>query len=397
MLAAMSIPQYPRLWAVGMLLNLTRWMGIFLGAYLVNDLTHSTILVQLVGACLFAPMFLGGVLAGAIADRLDRKRTLMALIVVLTLASIAMAVVTLSGALKTWMVYPFTVAVGAGLLADMTTRRAMVYDLVGPQRLTNALALEALAMQGGATVGSLGAGSVISLLGIGEAYLVIAAVYVVAFVCLAGVTPPPRARLSVAGQRLFADVAAAFKALPGQPALVSVLGVTVIVNLFYFSFMPLVPVFGERLGVGAVLTSLLLSANAIGSIVGALFIARGLPIGRGVIYVGGSSIALCALFVFAVSGWYPAALLALLIAGVGISGFATMQSLLTMLNASDDMRGRAMGLLSMGIGVLPVSMLLLGLAAQVAGPVAGVAISVTVGLCVLATWCVKRPEALHAP
>jgi hypothetical protein len=74
-----------------------------------------------------------------------------------------------------------------------------------------------------------------------------------------------------------------------------------------------------------------------------------------------------------------------------------MQSLLTMVNASDDMRGRAMGLLSMGIGVLPISMLLLGLLAQAAGPVAGVAISVTVGLCVLATWCVKRPEALHAP
>jgi MFS family permease len=91
MLAAMSIPQYPRLWAVGMLLNLTRWMAIFLGAYLVNELTHSTILVQLVGACLFAPMFLGGVLAGAIADRLDRKRALLALIAVLIAASVAMA------------------------------------------------------------------------------------------------------------------------------------------------------------------------------------------------------------------------------------------------------------------------------------------------------------------
>ena len=50
MLAAMSIPQYPRLWSVGMLLNLTRWMTVFLCSYLVNDLTHSTFLVQLVGA-----------------------------------------------------------------------------------------------------------------------------------------------------------------------------------------------------------------------------------------------------------------------------------------------------------------------------------------------------------
>jgi predicted MFS family arabinose efflux permease len=295
------------------------------------------------------------------------------------------------------MIYPFTMAVGAGLLADMTTRRAMVYDVVGSGNLTNALALEAMAMQGGATVGSLGAGAVISAFGIGETYLLIAGVYLVAFACMAGVQPPERGRPKPERRPLLADVAGAFRALPGQPALVSVLGITVIVNLFYFSFMPLVPVFGDRLGVGAVLTSLLLSANAIGSIVGALFIARGLPINRGRIYVGGSTIALCGLFVFAVSGWYPAGLVCLIVAGVGISGFATMQSALTMLNAPDEMRGRAMGLLSMGIGVLPISMLLLGLTAQVAGPVAGVAGSVTVGLCVLGTWCWRRPEALRAP
>jgi predicted MFS family arabinose efflux permease len=170
----------------------------------------------------------------------------------------------------------------------------------------------------------------------------------------------------------------------------------VIVNLFYFSFMPLVPVFGERLGVGAFLTSLLLSANALGSIVGASFIARGLPLGRGKIYLGGSTLALCSLLIFAVAGWYPASLLALIVAGVGISGFATMQSALVMVNAADDMRGRAMGLLSMSIGVLPLSMLVLGLGAQAVGPTAGVVVSVIVGLTVLAAWSVRRPEALSA-
>jgi predicted MFS family arabinose efflux permease len=397
MLAAMSIPQYPRLWATGMLLNLTRWTAIFLCTYLVNDLTHSTVLVQLVGAALFAPLFLGGVLAGAIADRLDRKRTLLALICVLLPASVLMAVLELSGALRTWMVYPFTLAVGTGLLADMTMRRAMVYDIVPPANLTNALALEALAMQGGAAAGSLGAGAVISVFGIGEAFLVITVVYAAAFVSLAGVTSPRRVRIAAEAPHLLADVLAAFRALPSQPALISVLGVTIIVNLFYFSFMPLIPVFGDRLEVGAFLTSLLLSANAIGSIAGSMLIARGLPLGRGVTYIGGSTAALCGLFVFAVADWYPLALLALLAAGTGIAGFATMQSLLTMVIARDEMRGRAMGLLSMSIGVLPISMVLLGLAAQAAGPVAGVVISVLTGMCVLAAWCVKRPEALQAP
>jgi hypothetical protein len=61
------------------------------------------------------------------------------------------------------------------------------------------------------------------------------------------------------------------------------------------------------------------------------------------------------------------------------------------------MRGRAMGLLSMSIGVLPVSMLLLGVGADAVGPTAGVMISVVIGLLVLMTWSVKRPEARVAP
>lgn len=397
MLAAMSIPQYPRLWAVGMLLNLTRWMTVFLCSYLVNEFTHSTFLVQLVGAALFAPMFLGGVLAGAVSDRLDRKLTVLALISLLIPLSVLMAVVGLAGAMEAWMLYPFAVAVGTAMVTDMTSRRAMVYDVVGPERITNALALEALAMTGGATVGSLGAGAVVSAFGIGEAFLAITGVYVAAFFVLVTVSPPVRERAPGPPAQITADIIAAFRALPGHRALVSVLGVTVIVNLFYFSFMPLVPVFGEELGVGAFLTSLLLSANALGSICGALLIARGLPFNRGAIYIGGPTLALCSLLVFAISGWYPLALMALIVAGVGNSGFATMQSVLVMVNAADDMRGRALGLLSMSIGVLPISMVLLGLGAEAMGPTAGVVTSVILGLAVLWLWTIKRPEALRSP
>ncbi len=396
MLAAMSIPQYPRLWAVGMLLHLSRWTAIFLCSYQVNQLTDSTFLVQLVGASIFAPMFFGGAVAGAIADRLDRKRAILTLLAIMIPACALIGVVEMSGSLKTWMCYPFALGIGTVLLSDMTVRRAMVYDVVGPGNLNNALALEALAMQGGATAGSLGAGGIISLFGIGEAFLAIGVVYVLAIVALAGVQLPRRAHTNTKF-RLLGDIAEGFRALPSHPALVSVLGVTVIVNLFYFSFIPLVPVFGERLEVGAFLTSLLLSANSVGAILGAMLVARGLPLGRGTIYVGGSTLALCGLFVFAVVGWYPIALLALMTAGAGVSGFATMQSVLVMVNAEAEMRGRAMGLLSMSIGVLPLSMLLLGLGAGAVGPTAGVMISVVVGLLVLAAWTLKHPEARVAP
>ena len=62
-LAALSVPYFGRMWASGALWNITRWMTIFLGSFLVNSLTKSPLLVQLAGTCFFLPMFLGGMAA----------------------------------------------------------------------------------------------------------------------------------------------------------------------------------------------------------------------------------------------------------------------------------------------------------------------------------------------
>lgn len=64
-----------------------------------------------------------------------------------------------------------------------------------------------------------------------------------------------------------------------------------------------------------------------------------------------------------------------------------------MITAEDEMRGRAMGLLSIAIGVLPLAMLLLGGVAQVVGPSVGVISSALIGLVFLAGWSYWRPEA----
>src|SRR5690242_6563206 len=153
--AAMAVPYYPRLWLTGLLWNLTRWMAIFLCSYLVNQMTHSPFLVQLVGAAFFAPMFFGGALAGVISDRLDRRRTILAVLVVLMPLSAAMGVLVATDLVQTWMVYPFMLAVGVSMVLDMTSRRALVYDFVGPGYVTNALALESMAQTAGNMAGAL--------------------------------------------------------------------------------------------------------------------------------------------------------------------------------------------------------------------------------------------------
>jgi MFS family permease len=393
------VPHYARLWTTGLLWNMARWMSIFLCSYLVNQLTHSPFMVQLVGACFFAPMFLAGAVSGIVSDRLDRRRTLLALMGLLVPVSFAMAAVNLSDAIRVWMVYPFMLCIGVSMVVDMTSRRALVYDLVGTRHVTNALALESLANTMGTLLGGLTAGSIISLLGIGQAFLIVAICYTLSLLALLGVpaTAVRAARQAAGRPDVVRDLKAMFGHLRGNDTLISILGVTVIMNAFYFPFTPMVPVFADRLEVNAFWTGVLAGAPALGSMLGTILIARGSGVSRGHAYVGGSVVALSFLCLFAVSPWYATSLASLVLAGVGTSGFATMQSALVMITADDAMRGRALGLLSMAIGMLPFGMIVLGAVAQAVGPSAGVAGSVLTGLLLMAWWTRRRPESQRLP
>jgi MFS family permease len=376
---------------VGWIWNSTRWMATFLGAYIVNDLTGSPFLVQVVGASLFAPMFFGGPFAGAVADRFDRRTTVVRQLALLVPLALVMGVVTLQGALSSWMIYPFVLAVGIGGVVDWTSRRALLYDLVGDERASNALALEMVSMSGGTTLGALFGGAIIQFLGEGQAFLLMAAMYGACIVLLLGVPSPPR-RVAGAGGSVLRDAVEGMRAIAGSQALVGVLAVTVVMNFFYFSFMPLVPVFAEDLEVNALLAGVLASANGFGMMIGSILWAAFEIRRRGLMYVLGSFGAMAFLVLFAAIPWYPSALLFVMLAGLAASAFGTMQGVLMMAAAEPEMRGRAMGVLGMAIGTLPFGMIGLGLLAQATSPAVAVVASVAAGIVILAAFVARTPQ-----
>lgn len=393
--AAMAAPGFARLWASGWCWASTRWMGVFLCSYLVDDLTGSPLLVQLVGAAIFAPMFFGGAFAGVVADRFDRRGTILRNLLVLTPVALLMGVVVVGGAVEVWMVYPFMLLVGVGGVVDMTSRRALIYDLVGHERATNALALETLSMSGGTTLGAAFGGAVVNFFGVGQCFFLIAALYVASYVLLAGVPSPPASRTNSGASSALEDLREGVRFLRQSPALQSILGVTVIMNLFYFSFMPMVPVFAREMEVNALLAGILTGATGLGMMLGSFLWAARDPRHRGLVYVGGCAWAMAFLLLFAAVQWYPAALFFLVLAGIGSSGFGTMQGVLVMVAAGPEMRGRAMGLLSMAIGGLPFGMIALGALAQATNPAPAVMLSVVAGVAVLAAWCWRYPASLR--
>jgi predicted MFS family arabinose efflux permease len=395
--AAREVPHYTALWFSGWFWNLTRWMALFLGSFLVNDLSDSVFLVQLVGVAFFAPMFLGGILAGVLADRFDRRRTILWQLVYLIPIAVLMGVLAIAGLVETWMAYPFVFAVGFGGVIDITSRRALIYDLVGEARSTNALALETVSISTGNILGASLGGAMINFIGIGEAFLLIGAFYLAAFALLLTVPSPPHDSRRRSTRSAFHEVRLGIAYTRRNQTLISMLGITVIINMFFFPFLPLFPVFADRLEVNALLAGILASSMGIGMFLGAIGLAAWTGLHRGRAYAGGSAIALIFLTIFALMNSYPAALVTMIIAGVGMAGFSTMQSLLSMAASAPRMRGRAMGMLSMAIGALPFGMLALGGLAQAIGTEEAVTAGAVAGLIALALWLVIRPEVRRFP
>lgn len=398
--SSFAVPGYRFLWLTGLLWHIARWMVVFATTYRVNADTGDPLLVQLVGTFFMAPMFVGGVIAGAVSDRLDRHRTVARTLGFLVPLSGLMGLAVAADRAPTGVSYLFVFFVGVGNVVDMTSRRTIAFGLVGGGLITNAAALETIALHGGNMVGSLSGGAVVAAFGVVSVYFGVALVYALAIVVflvarrlaaphLAMRAPEPSRRDSTTvGQ----DLAAGIGLLRSNPTLRQFLMTTVLMNFFYYAFIPLVPAFGQELGVGALLTGLLAAALGLGTMTGAIVIARIQPVRRGLLHIGGSLGAMVMLGVFANMTWYPAALAALFIAGLSGAGFGTTQSALVVSLVDEELRGRALGVLSMAIGALPFGMFSLGLIARQTNPQLALTLSVGTGFVVLLGWQAMRPQ-----
>ena len=172
---ALRIAHFPKLWATGLAWGLSRWGVSFVGPFIAHDLTGSARMVQLAGVALWAPMLFGGILGGWMSDRFDRRRvtTIQFLVTIPALWLLAWTAAT--DRLEIWMIYPVLFVTGVGWVVDMTSRRAIVYDFVGPEHIANAMALESTGTSLALAIGALAGGSLIQAAGVAWALLVMGA------------------------------------------------------------------------------------------------------------------------------------------------------------------------------------------------------------------------------
>ncbi|GAB7005532.1 MFS transporter [Nocardioides sp. AN3] len=365
--AILRVRGYPALCASSFLWHTTRWGGLFTTSYLLTHLQVSPMVNQVAGALLFAPMLIGGFLAGVISDRFDRRSLILATQIALVPVELVMSWLVQTGDVRVWMTSPYMFLLGMGGLVNMTAQRRLIYETVGTRFAGPAMTIEATAQAGSVMVGTLAGGAIIDHVGLGAAFLAMALLLCVSLGLLTLVPASHPAAEELGAPTSVREQVRAGRALVRRSArLRAMLMVTVVMNLCMFGYLPLVPVVAERFAVGATLAGLLAAAPGFGQIVGGLALTWRQPGRYFAVFLGGSTVGLVGLWAFATAPIFAVAAVALFVSGVGQSGFGSMQGLLAIESAEESERGVALGVLSTCIGALPIGTVLIGvLAAQV--------------------------------
>ncbi len=388
--------RFLRLWSVGAVSSIVRWLEMLAVGVYVFDVTGSPLQVALFTLLRMLPLGLFGAFGGALGDHGGRNRIMTVGLVCMCLVSFALATLLLGGRLELWHIGLATFLNGLFWVTDFSVRRPMLAEVAGIARMGRALALDTLAANGSRMLGPLFGGALLEFVGLGGAYLLGAALYVLAVLAMAGAGAADDGA-SRARENVWRNAAESLGYLRSRPLMTAVLAVTVVFNLWCFPVLAMIPVIGKNdLGLSAFPVGLLMSAEGAGVLLGASAIAACVHVRfYRRLYVGGVAWFACAALVFAHSPSASVAGIALLAAGLGLAAFSSMQSTLVLVHTPPGERGRMMGLLAVCIGSAPLGLLHIGwLADRIATPVAITIVAIE-GLAVLALVCRRFPEILR--
>ncbi len=249
-------------------------MQATVAAWLMATLTPSALMVALVQTASTAPSILFGLIAGSLADIVDRRRVILVTQVVLLVATALLGVATLAGWTGPPMLLAFTFLIGAGFTFYMPAQQASINEFVSRAELPRAVALGAVAFNVARAVGPALAGAIAAWLGSGSA-LVASALFFVLMIVAVRRQPPRAAQLPGVPETLFSGVLSGLRYARHSIAMRSLIIRNLTFSLCASALWALLPVIArDQLGLGAGGFGMLSGAFGIGAVAGALSIAR---------------------------------------------------------------------------------------------------------------------------
>ena len=392
-----------RLFWFGQLISLTgTWMQSIGQAWLVLELTHSALLLGVVGALQFLPVMLLSLFGGVLADRLPKRKVLLFTQSSAMLQATILWILVATGHVQIWEVLVLASLLGLTNSIDMPTRQAFVAEMVGREDLPNAIALNSSLFNMARVVGPGLGGIIIALLGVAPLFLFNAISFIAVIVGLALIKMNDlyaQAKRSTAKgeapkQSTFQSLREGLAYVAHTPSVLLVIVVIGVISLFGINFNVVLPLFAtDVLHVGAEGFGFISATFGLGSLLSALWLAWGnrKPSIQHLL-VGAFAFCILEIF-FALSHLYLLSLV--LIAGVGFAQIAFSATSNTTLQTvtPDYLRGRVMSVyMVVFAGSVPLGNLFTGGIAHLFG--APIALLMGAGLSLIAAivgWILRSP------
>ena len=345
---------FVRVWLTGAICNTVRWLEFLGMGMFVFQITESAFDVSIVAAVRLLPLFFFGTLTGAIADRVNRSRLRAGSLAFLIVIFLALGILASLGELRLTHINIAAFLSGLVLSGEHSVRRALLGEIAGVKSLAAANGLDRSTDNITLIAGPLIGGLLFQTIGLIGTCAVACIMLAIALSLIVSV--PSKSQMTDAPPvSLLFDIGQALKFAVSTPVILRVLITTIIFNFCVWPLWALMPIIATtQLHLDPLWTGILMSTTGIGSLAGALCVIGYVrPRHYQPIFFYSSLLFLFAIALFSVSTSLVGSCIIFFAAGLGLSGFAILQTTIILSVSPRHTRSGILGVVVMCIGTSP--------------------------------------------
>ncbi|MEW5800293.1 MAG: MFS transporter, partial [Bacteroidota bacterium] len=360
-----------RLFFSGQLFSLAgTWMQSMAQAWLVYQLTHSSVWLGTIGFLNSIPILFLSMFGGSLADRMSKRKLIIVTQMISLLQALLLAILVLTESITVEVVAVLALALGIVNAFDIPARQSYIVELVGKENLTNAIALNSATFNAARIVGPAIGGIVIAAFGVGWCFAFNAFSFCAVIVNLIKIDTPYIPDPKYSAVNIFHSLKESALYIRSDTSMLSLMFLLAVITIFGWSYSVLLPIFADSiLNIGAVGLGNLMMSVGIGAFISAVTVASFESKIQARTFVNsGIILFVFCISVFALSTNISLSLLSLIGVGMGLVMFLATANAAIQRQAPDALRGRVMGLYSLiFLGLSPFGSLSMGLLANVIG------------------------------
>ncbi len=362
---AFSYPNYRLLWFGACTSSIGTWMQQVAQSWLVFDMSKSPFMLGLDAFLGQLPIILFSLVGGVIADRMDRRRLLLASQYVQMSSAFLLTILIATGYIRVWHILALSFVVGTAQAFGGPAYQALVPSLVSKEDLPNAIALNSIQFNLARVVGPVLGGIALTNFGASWCFGLngLSFIAVVISLLLLKIEFSP----STHTVSILTSMKEGFGFIRNQGTMLGLIALAFCMTLFAFPMLTFFPVFAKDVFQGGPqVYTLLLSTSGVGSVVGALTVAAlGNIKSKGLLALGGlAALGVCITGFSASRNLYLTCVLVFLCGAMIMVGFSMISSLVQLITAN-EMRGRVMSVYNVAFrGGMPIGSLTTGYLVQ---------------------------------